>query len=239
MGACSASKLNLNNMTLANIHAHILKQIIENGFAPSIKEMAGTFQTAPENIKALLLALADYHGVVLHPHNDEVWVIHPFSTAPTSFAVKTNTGKIWWGNCAWCSFGVAALVKEDVTISTSFGAHGDPITLSIIEGELQEPDYVVHFPIPMKEAWDNVIYTCSNMLLFESEADVDHWVGRHRIRKGDVQTTGKVWTFAKEWYGNHLNEHWGKWTINQAIDIFKRHQLTHPVWDLSSEKGRF
>ena len=44
----------------------------------------------------------EYHGVVLHSNEPKIWVLHPFSLAPTNFYVKSEKGE-WWGNCAWCS----------------------------------------------------------------------------------------------------------------------------------------
>ena len=35
-----------------------------------------------------LYDLQEYHGVVLHPNEPRVWVLHSFSLAPTSFYVR-------------------------------------------------------------------------------------------------------------------------------------------------------
>ncbi len=75
----------------------------------------------------------------------------------------------------------------------------------IKDGQVVESTYRVHFPIPTRHAWNNVIYTCSTMLLFESEQQINTWRQRHRIAKGDVQPIAIVWEFAKVWYGNHLS----------------------------------
>jgi len=91
----------------------------------------------------------------------------------------------------------------------------------------------------MTKAWDNVIYTCSTMLLFDSVRDVERWCDQHRIARGDVQPLSNVWNFAKVWYGNHLNPGWEKWTNEQALDIFKQFSLTHEVWQIPSTQTRF
>ncbi len=80
-------------------------------------------------------------------------------------------GKRWWGCCAWCSFGIAAILKEDVVITTSFGAHGEKADIAITDGEVEDEQLLVHFPVPMKDAWVNVIYTCSTMLVFQQVKD--------------------------------------------------------------------
>ena len=96
-----------------------------------------------------------------------------------------------------------------------------------------------HLPIPMNQAWDNVIYTCSTMLIFEIEKDIDLWCDRHQISKGDVQPITKIWEFAKVWYGNHLNPNWKKWTTQQAQEIFNRFGLTGDIWKIGDSNTRF
>ncbi len=227
-----------NNISSGQLHHTIIKFIIENGYAPDKDELADLLETSPEETEIALRDLADYHGVVLHPNSSKIWVIHPFSLAPTSFVVRAGE-KHWWGNCAWCSLGVAVLLNRDLTITTALGADGKQVQIHIQDGRLVEDQFVVHFPIPMVNAWDNVIYTCSTMLIFEDEASVDRWSAQHRIPKGDVQPIQKVWDFSKIWYGNHLNPDWHKWTTAEADQIFQRFELTHNIWKLPVTESRF
>ena len=226
---------NVNNSSL---HQAILSFLIERGFAPDVAELAAMLETSETDVMAGLQALQEYHGVVLHPNSSKVWVIHPFATAPTNFVVKSAKGQ-WWGNCAWCSLGVAALLAQDVSITTTLGAMGEQITLQIKDGQLVDSDYVVHFPVPMRNAWDNVMYTCSVMLIFKNESEVDLWCAAHRIPKGDVQPISRIWEFSKAWYGNHLNPDWTKWTTEQAAELFKQYELTSDTWNIPVSQGRF
>jgi hypothetical protein len=225
-------------ITNSNLHYSIIRFIIDNGYAPDINALAGILKADSKEVEQGLYALQEYHGVVLHPNEPKVWVIHPFSLAPTNFLVKSANG-IWWGNCAWCSLGVAALLKEDVTITTRLAAYDEQVIIHIINGEVQENNLYIHFPIPMKKAWDNVIYTCSNMLVFKDEKQVDEWTKRHHIPKGDIQPISNVWAFSKKWYGNHLNPDWLKWTMQEAKEIFAQFNLTHPTWNLETSATRF
>ncbi len=225
-------------ITHGMLHSTILQFIIQHGYGPDLTDLTGLLDASETQVADALKALQDYHGVVLHPNTARIWVIHPFSLAPTSFVVQTAHGE-WWGNCAWCSLGVAALLNQDVSITTTLGADRQQVSIHIQNGQIVESGYVVHFPIPMTQAWDNVIYTCSTMLLFASVAEVDRWSQQHRIPKGDVQPIEKIWHFAREWYGNHLNPQWEKWTNGQAQAIFQRHGLTHPVWHIPQSNERF
>ena len=220
------------------LHSTIIQFIIDKGYAPDAEELADLLQSSVREIEKALHVLADYHGVVLHPNSSKIWVIHPFSLAPTNFLLRSGSGE-WWGNCAWCSLGVAALLKRNLTITTTLGADSKQVTIHIENGKLLERNYVVHFPIPMTKAWDNVIYTCSTMLLFEDEAHINRWVEQHHIPKGDVQPLEVIWEFAKVWYGNHLNPEWQKWTNREAEEIFQRFGLRHSIWQIPVSDSRF
>ncbi|MBD0350181.1 MAG: alkylmercury lyase family protein [Flavisolibacter sp.] len=225
-------------VTNGNLHYTILKYIIDNGFAPDVETLSEMLKAKGSEVEQGLYALQEYHGVVLHPNEPKVWVIHPFSLAPTNFLVRSAKG-VWWGNCAWCSLGIAALLKEDLTITTRLGAYDEQIVIHITDGEVLEKNLYIHFPIPMKKAWDNVIYTCSNMLVFKDEEQINSWTKRHNIAKGDIQPISHVWEFSKTWYGNHLNPEWKKWTMEEAKALFTQFNLTNEIWNLETSNARF
>jgi hypothetical protein len=225
-------------LTKGLLHYTIIKHIIDEGYAPDLKTLSLLLNIDPSKIKRALYELQDYHGVVLHPDKPAVWVIHPFSMAPTNFFVKSARGS-WWGNCAWCSLGVAALLKEDLTITTRLGAYDEQIVIHISDGKLIEKNFLVHFPVPMANAWNNVIYTCSTMLVFRNEEQIIEWSKQHNIPMGDIQPLDNVWAFSKKWYGNHLNPDWEKWTMQEAREIFKEFNLTDKIWDLEKSEERF
>ncbi len=224
--------------TNGELHAAILQHVIAHGVAPEPEALAARFGASVEGIVAALRALADDHGVVLHPHAPRIWIIHPFSLAPTGFLLRAGDRE-WWGNCAWCALGAASLLARDVTVTTTLGANGRQVDVRIRGGRLLDTGYVVHFPVPMAQAWDNVVYTCSTMLLFEGEAQVDDWSRRHGIPRGDVQPIERIWEFARAWYGRHLDPAWRKWSVDEARALFERFGLTGPIWQLPAATGRF
>lgn len=220
------------------LHHAILRHFVDFGYAPSLAWLAREFAVETGVMAAALTELQEIHGVVLHPHAPEVWIAHPFSNAPTAFAVRQGD-RIWWGNCAWCSLGVAALLGgRDVTIQTTLGGEGEPVTIHVDGGSIRE-ELWVHFPVPMTRAWDNVVYTCSTMLVFRSREDIDGWCARHAIARGDAQPIQRAYEFAGVWYGRHLDRDWSKWTLDDARQIFERFGFHGPVWDLPESGRRF
>ena len=225
-------------MNNSNLHEAIISHFLAHQRAPTVGEIASRFQCAEVDARNGLRGLAENHGVVLHPNSGEVWIAHPFSAAPTTCVVSAG-GRKWWGNCAWCSLGVVHLAGGSATVETRVGAIDDPVTIRIEDGKLIDTDFIVHFPIPMRNAWDNVVYTCSVQLLFRNQVEVDDWCRVRGIPKGDVRPIEQVWTFAAEWYGRHADSDWTKWSKREAAEIFSRHNLTGPVWALGDEGERF
>jgi hypothetical protein len=222
----------------SSLHYTIIRHFIDHGHPPSIEVLAEHFRKPREAVIAGLKALQEYHGVVLHPVTSEVWITHPFCGAPTNFWVQSAKGN-WWGNCAWCSAGIASLINDDAIITTTLGGEAEQVTVRIQNGRLLDQGLLVHFPIPMQQAWNNVIYTCSTMLLFDSEAHIDDWCRRHRIAKGDVQPLLRVWQFANVWYSRHLDPAWEKWSADEAKAIFRQFGFIGAVWDIPTGATRF
>lgn len=194
------------------LHHAILTTIVDTGAAPTTDELATRFDVETSVLIAALRALADDHGVVLHPHAAEVWVAHPFATAPTPFVVERGD-RWWWSPCAWCSLGAAALLDDGsapVTITTTLGAEGRQVTVTVADGAL-----------------------------FDDEPAVDDWCRRHRMSPGDVQPVRTVWEFARSWYGRHLDTDWRKWTLHEAAAMFDRFGLTGDIWTLDAGAERF
>ena len=160
------------SLTHGALHAAIGRHFIDHGTAPTIAQLSAHFALDATVVADALHALADYHGVVLHPTSGEIWAMHPFSAAPTMFWVESG-GRGWWGNCAWCALGLVALLGADATVTTVLGGESTQTVLRIHDGVIAPAEYVVHFPIPMTRAWDNVTYTCSTMLVFDTHAAVD------------------------------------------------------------------
>jgi hypothetical protein len=230
----------VNGPTLntSSLHHAIIRHFVDRGCAPTVDRLSTAFAQPRNVVVSRLHDLQEDHGVVLHPTSSEVWVAHPFASAPTNFWVRGARGG-WWANCAWCALGVAALVSMDVSVTTVLGGEHEQVTLAITSGRLADDRFVVHFPVPMRSAWDNVIFTCSTMLLFASAAAVDEWSRRHQLPRGDVRPVALVWELARVWYGRHLDADWKKWTAAEARAIFDRFGLAGPIWDIPPVDDRF
>jgi hypothetical protein len=140
----------------------------------------------------------------------------------------------------WCSMGVAVLAAADrVVIHTRLGGESTEARIELRDGRLVSDDLVVHFAMPVRSAWNNVVHWCATVLPFARAEDVPAWSARHGIPRGDVVPLGRVLELARPWYGGHLREDWRKWTLDEAQAIFQRVGLGGEVWSLPVGDARF
>jgi hypothetical protein len=220
------------------LHSELIRGLISRGVVPARAELEARLACSAEELDRSFDELAREHGVLLHPASREPWFVHPFALASTHFVVECGSRK-WWASCAWCALGVAVLARERCVVTTSLGAEGRRVQFTVQDGRLDHDDLLVHFPVPMARAWENVVYTCSTMLCFGSPAEVEDWSRRHGIPRGDVQPLRVVLELAKRWYGDYAREDWTKKSVAEARAIFSELGLTHAVWSLPQQAGRF
>jgi len=224
----------------SRLHHALLEGILRTGHAPTTAQLAATLDTSAPAIDAALAQLADEHGLLLHPGESRVWVAHPFSLSPTSTWVETRGGDGWWAPCLWCAFGVIALLARtgdgrDVDVHARLGAHATPVTIQIRAGLLLADGgaSLVHFALPPRVAWDNVVHWCASVQPFAAEADVDAWCARHGHARGAIVPIQQVRELGELWYGGHLATDWRKHSAREAQQIFARVELTEPFWSLA------
>jgi hypothetical protein len=104
----------------------IYRTFARQGRPPSAAELAGETGLAEAAVRAALRSLHDAHAIVLTPAGDAVRMAHPFSAAPMGFVVGADGpaasgyagDRLWWGGCAWDSFGIGAALGEPVVVRT-------------------------------------------------------------------------------------------------------------------------
>ena len=68
------------------IHHHLMRGLIDNGFAPDIARLQELVAAEPESVAAALKRLEASHSVVCHPHHD----INTSRTTPGSLPGLSN-----------------------------------------------------------------------------------------------------------------------------------------------------
>ena len=229
----SSSELQPTGHAVGEAHTAIIQQLLITGQCPNRSQLASQLHTTEEDVTARLCRLEQTHGIVLHPHEPEPWVIHPFSTTPTLHWVDSGT-RSWWAPCIWCALGIATLASGYVQIHTRIGAENKPLVINVEGGHPLSAfeDIVVHFSIPPRLAWGNVHQHCALVLPFESAEDIVRWCKVHKQSVGEIVPLRQVAHLARLWYRTYAGKDWQKWTVSQAQGIFQSAGLTSSFWQL-------
>ena len=228
------------------------------GRPPSVAELAAATGRAEAAVRAALRALHDARAIVLTPAGDAVRMAHPFSAAPMGFLVRADGpgpagyagDRMWWGGCAWDSFGIGAALDEPVAILTRCPGCGRELAVRAGPAQASEqapatrpgegpPDsaLVVRIPVTARAWWDDVVATCGDIRLFCDQAHVDAWARAQPPHQpprsvGRVIPAATMWRLAQVWYGDRLDPDWAPRPVAAAQELLRRCGLTGDFWRL-------
>jgi hypothetical protein len=150
----------MTNLDLRDLQtrSYIYNFCLERGQPPSIAELSAVLNTSMDQIKDALVKLAEAHMLVLQKDSGEILMANPFSAVPTGFLVETPAFSCY-GNCIWDSLGIAAMLHQDVHVRTSCADCGQSIELKIVNEEVRGDESIVHFAIPARQWWDDIVFT--------------------------------------------------------------------------------
>jgi Alkylmercury lyase len=139
------------------VRAAVYDRVMTAAAAPTAAQLAGELGLAPADVKASLERLASARVLVLQRDSRELLMANPFSAVPTPFAA-TVRGRLYFGNCIWDALGIPAMLAGDGQVDTSCGCCGEAMSLTIIDQRLAAAEGVVHFAIPAKRWWEDIVY---------------------------------------------------------------------------------
>jgi hypothetical protein len=131
---------------------------LRRGRPPSIEETAAGVGEAVEEVRSAFQRLAAGRVLVLQGGSSEILMAPPFSAAPTPFEVVDDSGACF-ANCAWDALGVPAMRRRDARVLTSCGDCGALMRLRVEGGALKAGEGVVHFAVPARSWWDDIVFT--------------------------------------------------------------------------------
>lgn len=134
----------------------IFSTFADSGGPPSraaLETWAGSARGADDALKRL----HDAHAIVLDTYGSILMAL-PFSAVPTEHRVEAGD-RSWWANCAWDSLAIPAALGIDASIEATWLDTGEPVDLGIRDGQPTTTDGFVHFSIPARRWWDDVVET--------------------------------------------------------------------------------
>jgi hypothetical protein len=131
---------------------------MSTGTIPTVIELARILGMSNDEVRASLKRLAEARVLVLQRDSGEILMAPPFSAVPTPFVVR-GSELLAWGNCIWDALGILAMVRSDGVVETSCGCCGEAMLLQVEHGTLRNRDGVVHFAVPARHWWNDIVFT--------------------------------------------------------------------------------
>ena len=143
------------------LRLYIYQFLVEHTRPPTASESAGAFGMSEDDAREAYQRLHDAHTLFLEPGTSDVRMANPLSAIATPYRVTVN-GRTLFANCAWDSLGIPAMLSADATIEAVYaGPDGSdtPAHYAIVDGALRGDDGIIHFPLPFRRWYDDLIHT--------------------------------------------------------------------------------
>ena len=135
----------------------IYREFVQNGRAPSSNRIAELAEMPVEEIRAAMERLVAGRVIVLQPESREIMIAAPLSNVPTPYLVRAKQS--FFGACVWDALGIIAMLKTDATLDTPCPCCGEAMAIEVRDGDLLPMRGIVHFGVPAKKWWENLVFT--------------------------------------------------------------------------------
>ncbi len=144
---------------LVRVRLAVLERTIASGQVPTAGEIAAELDMPIAMVQEAYAKLGEGHVFVCEPDDpSRLRMANPFSAVPTVFKVSARGGS-YYGNCVWDSLGIVSLLGGEGVVETSCPDCSQPLSLRVTGGKLFESDSVVHFSVPARRWWDDIVFT--------------------------------------------------------------------------------
>lgn len=110
-------------------------------------------QLEPEESEALSAS----HAAAVDASGGIVFA-NPFAAGQTEFEVAAGARR-YQAICIWDALGIVAALEVDGVVRTRCPCCATPLVVNAREGELVHPEGVVHFLVPAREWYDDLVFT--------------------------------------------------------------------------------
>ena len=136
----------------------IYREFLRTAAVPTVEALAAGMQSSTAEIRAALERLAAGKAIVLQPESREILMANPLCAVPTPFRVQAQDHS-FFGSCVWDGMGIMAMLRSDSILDTSCACCGEAMTIGMRGGEIGPASGVIHFAIPAKRWWENIVFT--------------------------------------------------------------------------------
>ena len=137
----------------------VLEHTIASGHVPTAGEIATDLDLPQAMVEEAFWKLGEAHVFVPEPRDpSRLRMANPFSAVPTPFKVSARGGN-YFGNCVWDALGIVSLLGGEGSVETKCPDCDEPLALRVSGGQLTEGAGVVHFSVPARLWWDDIVFT--------------------------------------------------------------------------------
>ncbi|MHB8736455.1 MAG: organomercurial lyase [Terriglobales bacterium] len=136
----------------------LYREFVRTSEPPTIKSIAETMPAPADDVRAALERLAAAKAIVLQPESREILMANPLCAVPTPYRVRIQD-RSYFGSCVWDALGIIAMLQSDAVLDTSCACCGEAMTIGVHRGHAAPIDGIIHFAIPAKRWWENIVFT--------------------------------------------------------------------------------
>ena len=148
----------LDESLVWDVRAFVYQHFALSAQPPSIEETATRFQISAKQAVVIYEELHSRHALFLDRDTLTIRMANPFSGVPTTFRVRTQKAA-YWANCAWDALGIPAALHCDATIEATCPESRQSIDLSVHNARVTSHGEVVHFLVPFRRWYDDLLFT--------------------------------------------------------------------------------
>jgi hypothetical protein len=139
------------------IRLSVYHHILRHETSPTVAQIAKATRSPIRRVRESLARLSESHAF-MQQENGELWRAAPFSCIPTAFPVKIRS-KSWFANCIWDALGISAMLKKDARVESACACCNYDMPLEIKNGKLSSTTGIIHFAVPAREWYKDVVFT--------------------------------------------------------------------------------
>lgn len=140
------------------LRAALYRHFADRARAPSIDEMAHAVSLPAADVAAAYRRLAGKRMLVLMPDGVSIRMAPPFSGIETQHRVNAR-GRVYFANCAWDSFGIAAALHEEAVVRSRCEQTHEPLRLTLPPDGRLPSTWIFHAAVPAAHWWRDIVYT--------------------------------------------------------------------------------
>ncbi|MEU9700968.1 alkylmercury lyase family protein [Streptomyces sp. NPDC047981] len=191
---------------LRTVHQAVLRHFATTGSAPSTSDLEPVAAEAGRTARDVLAELAAEDFLALDTE-DRVRVAYPFSAVETPHRVRLGNGVEAWSMCAIDALGIAAMLDQDVRVTSSDPVSGHPVTVSFTSGAARwEPEGAVVFVGRRPARGPAADVCCDALNFFADRTTAETWARRHPDIPGRVTDQAEAVAIAERTFGPLLAE---------------------------------